>query len=615
MTQRSTQPQTLPRPAVPDAGRAGATETAGPARPADGLSGLLGLVALRFEVARGRRWFWPVVLVAGYTVEVLFRLVLVRHLSYPSVHPDEDSYLVLARVLAGRPTTEMPVGVVIPGGYPLLVSPAFRIADDPVTAYHLIMGINALLNALVFPLAYRALRRLGLRRLLAYVFAGATALLPPVIFYSEFVMSDTVLPVLVLAWLLCLHGWLSEGPVKHRSWYAAGTGAAAAYTMATHDRGGVVVALTGVVLVGVLALRWAPWRTTLVGLGSLGVGVVGVKALSWWLDRQFTVEPSDVGGYLWKGLTDPDKTGMTLTRVAGQIWYFIVSTWGIGGLAVVVCLFALFSGRFPRPDRIVGGVLAALLVGTALASAAALPDDGRVDDWVYARYLSFLVPAAFVVGAAVLSRLGRRRLAATAAVTVGLTVLLGKLVVWSAGSALTTKLFIGWALPDVTFLATDWMRLNVMRSSVAAFVVLGAVVLFLAAGGRRVLWAIGLSLALFAGFATATITEQVSYPHANYRKPLATGFTKASGIKPTDNVVLAWDLDGGLRNAQAFEVYRGRVWYRDPRWQPVPAEATVLVTPAAPEGKATDGYWPEHPAEWYVAKENRAQGWALWRKS
>ncbi|MFF1796855.1 hypothetical protein ACFVXQ_22005, partial [Kitasatospora sp. NPDC058263] len=91
MTQRSTQPQTLPRPAVPDVGRAGATETAGPARPADGLSGLLGLVALRFEVARGRRWFWPVVLVAGYAVEVLFRLVLVRHLSYPSVHPDEDS--------------------------------------------------------------------------------------------------------------------------------------------------------------------------------------------------------------------------------------------------------------------------------------------------------------------------------------------------------------------------------------------------------------------------------------------------------------------------------------------------------------------------------------------
>ncbi|MGV9265386.1 phospholipid carrier-dependent glycosyltransferase, partial [Kitasatospora sp. NPDC003701] len=180
-------------------------------------AGLAARVVQRFEEARGRRWFWPAALLAGYAVEVLFRLVLVRHLSYPSVHADEDGYLALARVLAGRPTTEMPVGVVIPGGYPLLISPAFRIADGPAMAYHLIMGINALLNALVFPLAYLALRRLGLRRLLAYVFAGATALLPPVIFYSEYVMSDTVLPVLILAWLLCMHGWLSDGPVKHRS--------------------------------------------------------------------------------------------------------------------------------------------------------------------------------------------------------------------------------------------------------------------------------------------------------------------------------------------------------------------------------------------------------------
>ncbi|MEV0537272.1 hypothetical protein, partial [Kitasatospora sp. NPDC050463] len=428
------------------------------------------------------------------------------------------------------------------------------------------------------------------------------------------VMSDTVLPVLILSWLLCMHGWLSDGPVRHRYCYAAGTGAAAAYSMATHDRGGVVVALTAVVFVGVLALRWAPWRTTAAGLGVLGAGVLGSTLLDRWLEAQFTVGASDVGGFLWKGLTDPDKTQMTLTRTAGQIWYFTVSTWGIGGLAVVVCVFALFSGRFPRPLRIVGGVMVALLVGTALASAAALPDDGRIDDWVYARYLSFLVPVAFVAGVTVLCRAGRRGLGYAAAATVGLTLILGKLVVWSAGSALTTKLFIGWALPDVTFLAADWMRLNVMRSSAAAFVILGAVVLLLVAGGRRVLWAVGLSLALFAGFATATITEQVAYPHSNWRKPLATGFTKSAGIKPTDKVVFAWDLDGGLRNAQAFEVYQGRVWYRDPRWQPVPPEATTLVTPPAPEGKAPDGYWPEHPAEWYVEKVDRAQGWTLWRR-
>ncbi|MEU6238479.1 hypothetical protein, partial [Kitasatospora sp. NPDC047058] len=359
--------------------------------------------------ARGRRWFRPGAVLAGYAAAVLARLLLVRHLSYPSVHPDEESYLVLARVLAGRPATEMPAGVVIPGGYPLLISPALRIADDPVTAYHLVMGINALLNALVFPLALLALRRLGLGRLPAYVFAAVTALLPPVVFYAEFALTDAVLPVLVLAWLLCLHGWLSDGPAGRRARYAAGAGAAAAYTMATHDRGGVVVAVTAVVLVGALLLRWAPWRSTVAGLAALGAGAAFAGALAWWLNRQFTVEPSKVGSYLWEGLTDPGILQRTLTRTAGQIWYFTVSTWGFGGLAVVVCVYAVFSGRFPRPHRIAGGVLVALLVGTAFAAAAALPDDGRIDNWVYARYTSYLVPAAFVTGAAVLCRAGRRR--------------------------------------------------------------------------------------------------------------------------------------------------------------------------------------------------------------
>ncbi|MGW2251874.1 phospholipid carrier-dependent glycosyltransferase [Kitasatospora sp. NPDC001660] len=577
-------------------------------------SGLQGRLMQRFDELRSRRWFWPAALAAGYLVEVLIRLVLVRGLSFPSVHPDEDSYLVLARVLAGRPTTEMPVGVVIPGGYPLLISPVMRIADDPVTAYQLILGINAFLNALVFPLAYLALRRLGVRRLLAYVFAGATALLPPVVFYSQFVMSDTVLPVLILAWLLCMHGWLSDGSPKGRHWYAAGMGASAAYTMATHDRGGVVVALTGVVLLGVLVLRWAPWRTTLVGLGALGAGAVGAKAFAWWLEKQFTVPPSQVGTFLLDGLKNLDILQRTVTRTIGQIWYFIVSTWGIAGLAVAVCLFAIFSSRFARPDRIVGAVMVALLFGTALAAAAALPDDHRIDDWVYARYTSYLIPVAFVVGTAILCRFSRKRLALAAAGTAGLTLALAQGVVLSAGSELRTQVFVLWGLPDVSFLTADWDKLNMMRATAAAFVILAGVVLLLVAGGRKVLWAIGVSLSLFACFATVTITEQVSHPFSKVRKSSATGFTQAAGLKPKDNLVIAWDMDWSLRMAQPYEVYQGRVWYLDPRWQKVPAEATAIVTPLPGDNKPAEAYWPDRPSQWYVDRTNTKENWIIWRK-
>ncbi|MFJ2579707.1 hypothetical protein [Kitasatospora aureofaciens] len=560
-----------------------------------------------------RRWFWPGALLAGYITQVLFRLYLVRNLSYPSIHPDEESYLVLARVLAGHQSTEMPVGVIIPGGYPLLISPALRIADDPVTAYHLVMGTNALLNALIFPLAWLALRRLGLDRPQAYAFAVATALLPPLVFYSEFALTDTVMPVLILAWLLCLHGWLTDGPLRRRVWYAAGTGATAAYTMATHDRGGVVVALTGVVFVAVLLLRWTPWRTVVAGLGALGAGVAGGKLLSAWLHAQFTVPNSDVGGFLWKGLSDPEAAQRTLTRTVGQIWYFIISTWGVGGLAVTVCLFAVFSKRFPRPHRITGGVMVALLVGTALAAAAALPDDKRIDDWVYARYASYLVPAAFAVGAAVLCRFRSRALGWALAGTAGLTLVLGEAVVRSAGSLLRTQVFIAWGMPDALFLADNWGALRIMRTTVVAFGVLGIVVLLRLLAPQRVVWA-GVVLALFAGYATDTITESISYPHSNWRKGIATGFTENAGIRPEDSVVFGWDTDWSMRGAQAFEVYQGRVWFRDPHTRPIPAQATVIVTAPSPEDKEPDASWPDHPADWHVDRVDRQQGWMTWRK-
>ncbi|MFE6052022.1 phospholipid carrier-dependent glycosyltransferase [Kitasatospora sp. NPDC056446] len=564
--------------------------------------------------AATHRRFWPAVLIGGYLVQLVFRLVLVRHMSYPSVHADEDSYLVLARVLAGRPTTEMPVGVVIPGGYALLISPALRLSDDPVMAYHLIMGINAVLNALVFPLAYVALRRLGVRRMLSYGFAFAAALLPPVIFYSQFAMADTVLPVLILCWVVCMHGWLSEETTKRRYWYAAGMAASAAYSMATHDRGGVVVGLTGLAVVLALVFRWAPWRTSVVALVVLGAGFGAAKVLAAWLLKQFAVPDSTVGTQAIDGFTNPELLGRTLTRSLGQIWYLVVSTWGMAGLAIAVCLFGLFSSRIPRASRVVGAAMVALMCGVALASSAALPEDGRIDNWVYARYLSLLVPAMFVTGAAVLTRLSRRQIGYLILGAGGVTGLCYVVVTQYASWRLYKQVFIGWSLPDTSFLTANWSGLQMARATMAAFALLLVAYLFRIAAGRKGLWAVTVGLALFAGFATATITERVSYSHSDWRKFEATGFTKEAGIKPKDNLVIAWDMEWGLRMAQTYEVYQGRVWYRDPRWQEIPQEATAIVTGLPAEGKSPESYWPDRPSAWYVDKVSTKNGWILWRK-
>ncbi|MEU3568545.1 hypothetical protein AB0E96_08980 [Kitasatospora sp. NPDC036755] len=571
-------------------------------------------VPARLRVLAAHRWFWPAVLLLGYGAQVLFRLALSIHNYFPSVHADEDSYLVIARVLAGRPTTEMPVGVVIPGGYPLLISPALRIADNPATAYHLIMGINALLNALVFPLAVAAARRVGLSRPHAYLVGTAVALVPPVVFYSQFVMSDTVLPVLLLAWLIAMHAWLSPGTTRRRALYAAGMGLAAGYTMATHDRGGVVVALTALVLVVVLATGWAPRLATLAGAGGLGVSYLGSKLLAAFVENQFKdVPPSTVGNKVFENLEDSKYIGTIIARTFGQLWYFMTSTYGFGAIALVLCAVVVFRRRYTVAERVVAFTMVAMLFGTALASAAGLADNDRIDNWVYARYCAVLVPLFLVVGLAALFRAGVRALLWMALVgTVAIGVIQLSVGAY-AGAAL--KLWISpWTVPDAMFLASTWDGLHMIRTSFGALAVLAACLLLRVAGGRRVVAAVVGCLALFAAYATVVITDNVSEPHAKFRKYQAVGVAKEAGLRKGDNVVLDWDLDWDTRMAMAYEVYWGRVWSDNVKGGNTPPEKATAFLVSLGKDVAPADSWPNPQPGWHVATYNKDRGWVLWRR-
>ncbi|MFE4974534.1 hypothetical protein ACFRAR_20805 [Kitasatospora sp. NPDC056651] len=592
----------------------------GPGRGEDGgknaPDALAPAVRARLRVLAAHRWFWPVALLLGYGGQVVFRLVLSIHNYFPSVHADEDSYLVIARVLAGRPTTEMPVGVVIPGGYPLLISPALRIADNPATAYHLIMAINAVLNALVFPLVVVAARRLGLSRRNAYLVGTAVALVPPVTFYSQFVMSDTVLPVLLLVWLITMHGWLSPGSPRRRALYAVAMGLVAGYSMATHDRGGVVVALTALVLVVVLAVGWAPRLASLAGVGGLGVSFLGAKLLAGFVESQFKdVPPSSVGNKVFENLGDPQYRGTIIARTFGQLWYFMTSTYGFGAIAFVLCVTVVFRRRYPVAERVVAFTMVAMLFGTALASAAGLADNNRIDNWVYARYCAVLVPLFLVVGLAVLFRAGKRSLlwlAGIGAVVIGvIQVSVGAY----AGSEL--KLWASpWTVPDAMFLASTWEGLHMARTTVGALAVLAACLLLRVAGGRRVVAAVVGCVTMFAAYATVSITDNVSAPHGKARKYEAVGLYKEAGLRKDDNLVMDGNLNWDARMALSYEVYWGRVWTEDLKaGDALPERATAVLATAADKDAPPQASWPNPRPGWYITKYNLERGWVLWRKA
>ncbi|MEY9837229.1 ArnT family glycosyltransferase [Streptacidiphilus sp. EB103A] len=589
---------------------------------ADARSGRGSAVASRAQRLISRPWFVPAALALAYVVQVAFRLVLVASMTFPSVHPDEDAYLVLARILAGGSNTAMPAGEVLPGGYPLLITPALWLGHSAETAYRLVLVTNALLNALVLPAAYVFLRRLELGRKLAFLAAFGIALINPVVFYSQFAMTDVIFPILVLCWLFCLHAWLTPaGSTRARVWYGAGSGLAASYAMATHDRGGVMVAITGAVLLLVVVRRWVPWAA----VGSMVVGLAIGIGLDRFLVDHFLARthsiPSAVGTAVFKGLFDPSLLSRNFSRTLGQFWYFCTSTWGLGALAIVLCVAVLFGRGSSRPNRVVAGAMLATLVGVALASASGLPDDNRIDTWIYARYLTLLVPAMFAVGLAGLVRLNRTALIRAAAAALVLVAVLTVFVVVrvSPNFTNTNELFVSWGMPDALVLGGDANNLHLLRTTVVSVLLLALVVVPVVLFRRRALVPVLVCVALLAAVETVVVTEQITKPWAAERRHPAVGFMADAGITSHDNVVLNPLTDWTVERVLPYEVFHGSVWIQDPL-KHLPRSANVAVVEAPTQGQPLTASWPHAPAGWYPVRALPSHGATgtpdvvVWRK-
>lgn len=110
------------------------------------------------------------------------------------------------------------------------------------------------------------------------------------------------------------------------------------------------------------------------------------------------------------------------------------------------------------------------------------------------------------------------------------------------------------------------------------------------------MWALTASLCAFALYATSTVSDNVAEKHAKDRKYEATGFTKDAGIRKGDSVVLGDDVEWGLRMAQAYEVYWGRVWTQDLKDGGTPRAGATAVLLKLPEPYATpESSWPGAP--------------------
>jgi len=575
----------------------------------------------RASAARGRLR-WGLLLVAGWLVQAGLRAWLSRAQMVPLAIPDESAYLIAARVLAGGVTANFSYSTLYPAGYPLLITPVFWFTHNPVTVYHaVLLGINAPVSALVMPLGYVACRRLGLERPWAFGVAMVAALLPAALFYSQYAMTDAIYPVLVLAWLLATHSWLTARTARGQYLAAVGSALLSGYAYAVHSRGAVMVA--GYVLVGLLVAwkRLVPRLTAVAAAVALCLPLGAARLLNHHLSSvMYPSGPRTLAGEVLIRLRSVHGVIFVVEMATGQLWRFILDGWGVAGLGLAAAVFVIFRRSAPVEVRIMAGLAAGVTLVTAVVSPAALPPT-QPQAWASGRYLDGLLVAFFLVGCSVLVRSAPRRVLLYGACVVPPALLAAVVVFAYAGGSVPTSGFgAAFVFAEPAVLTQNWTTANVLLATVVALVLLAAAVGLVLLGSRwSGSWVSRSRIAVLAGLgavslvASAQMTGHISQAGTAAQERNTTALITGTGLRPGQHLAIGTGLSWQTWMPQAYEVWWTPLQFFSAGSQPPPADATVVEVGWSGRQPASSS-WPNAPAGWHVVLTNPVNGWVAWRR-
>lgn len=556
---------------------------------------------------------WASLLAGGFLVQVAVRLVLGLGQTSPTLIPDESGYLLAARLLAGEQGGNLSGNMLYRAGYALLISPAYWFTNDPAIAYRIVIGLNAFLSAtLIFP-AYLIARRMGLRRSRSWALAQGVALLPGVLYYAQFALSDAILPTLVLSWLLMVHSWLRKGDLG----FGLAAAGLAAFTYCAHPRGLLLVLVQIGLLVAVpfVNRRAAGRDAALIGLFLSLCTVLSWYLNSWLQHELYPAGVEAVGQRLTQRLTTLDGLVWTASLTAGKVWYLVVSTWGLAGVGLAATVAVVVRPGVGRARRITAAAALTVLAGIAVSTSAALPDEGTVANHAYGRYLSCLAPFFVLAGGAALLRarpVERMRLTLGAA---AIAIVSAGIVTLEAGDGLRTRFFGPFDFPEICFLTWNWVGLRLWAATWAALVVLMVAVLVSASLREPHAWRATIAGLVVLNLVAAVVTtDRVSSYWVRQLAPRVS--LKSAGLRPDDLVAesyrgMAWRV----WVSHAFQVRRALVPFdRFDRRPPAPS-ITMVVVPWD-RGRPAGASWPGAAPGWRVvtAIDGGIGGWAAWRR-
>lgn len=536
----------------------------------------------------GRRDPVPWLLLLGAVAQVVLRIWLARARTGPVADPDETSYLAGARWLAGGPGTDLTGHTFYQAGYPLLLSPLHWFTDTPSTVYTGAITVNALFGAALFPMGYAVLRRFDVGRRAALPLSFAAALLPATTFFGMFALTDAVLPTMVLGWLLLLDRFLrTRRPVD-----GALASLVAVYAYFTHSRGEVVLA------VHLLALLAARPRAMWAGLVTAAGGYLAASSVNDALRNSFYPGgPRDMTAILQERLTSASGQAWALSGMFGQVWYLVVGTWGLAGIGLV----ATFAALARRDTRAMAGVLLTTTFGIAYASEAALPDEHRVGNFAYGRYLALLALVYVLIALVVLVRGSSRSVLRASVMGVLIAAEAGGTVLLYAGARLRTHQFIGFDFPETSFLTQDKTDFRLVLATAVATGLLAVL-----AGARWLGGARTVALVLLAVNTAAMLDIAGDGKRAIVPPPLPAASERGG-------VVFDRSLNWVARIKLTDPVWWTRIGWIDAAHQAPGRGVCTVVVPGGPDGTPPGTTWPGHPAGWATRSGGSGQTrWVAW---
>lgn len=293
----------------------------------------------RKTIGRLAALLWPYLILVGA------RVILCANGYYPVLQPDEVIYREAARFFAGvGPTPNLADGYLFPMGYPLLVAPLWWLFDTLEGLGAALLLVNAAVaSAVYFPVRFLVARFSEASPAVTTAAALVTGLYPAHFAITNLWATDNAfVPLFVL---LAAAGWrLFEAPSPKA---AALFGALAAALYCVHERALLIVAVAALQLVWTGFRRQLPRREAAIGLGAMAAGFAAVR----WLmasavSTLYRGDPVErpLGVVLGKLLELEGWTDVLL-QAAGQGWYLLVATYGLGGIGLMALLDVLRRDR------------------------------------------------------------------------------------------------------------------------------------------------------------------------------------------------------------------------------------------------------------------------------